>query len=156
MIKYIPEDTAVCFAELPDEVALGINLSCCPHQCIGCHSKYLQTDCGKELTRKVVDSLISTHSGITCVLFLGGDANKAALIDLSIYIRNSYNLLTGWYSGESSLDLNYYGRYFDYIKIGPYIKDLGPLRSRTTNQRLYFIERNKHPVDITDSFWHVR
>lgn len=153
MIKYVPEDTSVCFAELRDEISLGVNLSLCPHRCPGCHSSYLQTDCGEELTPEIIDDLISKHRGITCILFLGGDADKVTLVNLAKHIRNNYDLLVGWYSGESSLDLGYYGRYFDYIKVGPYIKEHGPLNSSTTNQRLYFIERNKSPIDITSSFW---
>ena len=26
---------------------------------------------------------------------------------------------------------------FDYIKVGPYVEELGPLTSKTTNQKLY-------------------
>ena len=71
------------------------------------------------------------------------------------YIKNNYSsLLVGWYSGDSELDLNYYGEFFDYIKVGPYIKELGPLNSPTTNQRLYFIDRSNgiHAIDITHLF----
>ena len=152
MLKYVPEDVSVTFAEIPDEINLCINISNCPHKCPWCHSSYLQTDCGDELTADIIDSLINKHRGITCVLFLGGDNDKHTLVSLAKHIKNNYDVLTGWYSGESSLDMNYYGMYFDYIKIGPYIKELGPLNSKTTNQRLYFIDGNKLPVDITSSF----
>lgn len=153
MIKYVPEDTSICFAELCDEISLGINLSLCPHRCQWCHSSYLQTDRGEELTTEIIDYLIKIHRGITCILFLGGDNDKTSLVSLAKHIRNNYDLLVGWYSGENELNLDYYGQFFDYIKIGPYIKELGPLNSKTTNQRLYFIERNKSPIDITSSFW---
>lgn len=156
MIKYVPEDTSVCFAELRDEISLGINISMCPHRCLGCHSPYLQTDMGEELTTSVIDDLINKHHGITCVLFMGGDGDKCTLIELAKHIRSNYDLLVGWYSGESELDLDLYSNYFDYIKVGPYIKELGPLNSPTTNQRLYFIKKcNKtvHIEDITHSFW---
>lgn len=156
MIKYIPEDTSVCFAELRDEISLGINLSCCIHRCPGCHSSYLQNDIGDELTTDILDSLIKKNQGITCVLFLGGDNDKSTLISLAKHVSNNYDLLVGWYSGESELDLNEYGKYFDYIKVGPYIKELGPLNSPTTNQRLHFIKRDKDSLiieDITSSFW---
>ena len=56
-----------------------------------------------------------------------------------------------------------YDRYFDYLKIGPYIAKHGPLNKKTTNQRLYEIEREYDPVsfecikterkDITFKFW---
>lgn len=156
MIKYIPEDTSVCFAELRDEISLGINLSLCTHRCPGCHSAYLQNDIGDELTTDILDSLIKKNQGITCVLFLGGDNDKSTLTSLAKHVSNNYDLLVGWYSGESELDLNEYGRYFDYIKVGPYIKEFGPLNSPTTNQRLYFIKRDKDNLiieDITSSFW---
>lgn len=156
MIKYVPEDTSVCFAELRDEISLGINLSLCVHRCPGCHSSYLQTDVGDELTTDILDSLIKKNQGITCVLFLGGDNDKETLKSLAKYVSNNYDLLVGWYSGESELDLNEYGMYFDYIKVGPYIKERGPLNSPTTNQRLYFIKRNSDSLfieDITSSFW---
>lgn len=157
MIKYIKEDTSVTFAEIHDEICLSINLSCCPHKCPGCHSAYLQKDIGDELNESVLDYLINKNQGITCVLFLGGDNDKESLKNLAKYISNNYDLLVGWYSGEINLDLDYYGKYFDYIKIGPYIESLGPLNSPTTNQRMYFInksDKNKVVVeDITFTFW---
>ena len=151
MIKYVPEDTSVTFAEIPDEICLCFNLSLCPHRCPGCHSSYLQTDCGEELTTETIDDLIRKHHGITCVLFLGGDGDKSTLVNFAKHIRNNYDLPVGWYSGEDSLDLSEYGEYFDYIKVGPYIKELGPLNSPTTNQRLYKLTKNSIE-DITYLF----
>ncbi len=71
---------------------------------------------------------------------------------------SSLDLKVGWYSGEYELDLNLYGKYFDYIKIGPYIEELGPLNSCNTNQRLYCINKNHNCSDIfikdiTYKFW---
>ena len=40
------------------------------------------------------------------------------------------------FSGNENLPLNELQE-FDYIKTGPYIKELGPLNSPTTNQRMY-------------------
>lgn len=148
MLKYIPEDTSVTFAEIPDQISLCINLSCCPHRCPGCHSPYLQTDIGEELTADALDKLINKNSGVTCITFMGGDNDKKSLVKLADHIKNNYNLLVGWYSGESELDINEYCMYFDYIKIGPYIKELGPLNSKTTNQRMYKIQCN-NIIDIT-------
>lgn len=157
MIKYIKEDTSVTFAEIPDEICLSINLSCCPHKCPGCHSAYLQKDIGDELNESMLDYLINKNQGITCVLFLGGDNDKERLKNLAKHVSNHYDLLIGWYSGEMNLDLNEYGRYFDYIKVGPYVKERGPLNSQSTNQRLYFINRSDSSKtiveDITSSFW---
>jgi len=41
---------------------------------------------------------------------------------------------------------------FDYIKIGPYIEEKGPLNNPNTNQRLYEKVGNNHK-DITYKFW---
>ena len=38
------------------------------------------------------------------------------------------------------------------IKLGPYIEELGPLNSKTTNQRFYKVINCKL-IDITDVFW---
>ena len=154
MIKYIKEDTSVTFAEIPDEICLCINLSNCPHRCKGCHSQYLQCDIGDVLTNDILHNLILKNDGITCIIFMGGDSDKESLKQFAKYVA-SLGLKVGWYSGESELDLNIYGNYFDYIKIGPYIKELGPLNSCTTNQRLYYINKyNSFAVkDITSMFW---
>jgi anaerobic ribonucleoside-triphosphate reductase activating protein len=42
---------------------------------------------------------------------------------------------------------------FDFIKIGPYIRHLGPLNKPTTNQRLYQQTANGEFEDITYKFW---
>jgi anaerobic ribonucleoside-triphosphate reductase activating protein len=151
MIKYVKEDTSVCFAEIREEISLGLNLSCCPHRCPGCHSPYLQTNIGNELTIDIIESLIEKNHGITCVLFMGGDNDKETLKQFGSFVK-SKNLKSAWYSGETELDLNEYRKYFDYIKVGPYIESLGPLNVKTTNQRLYQIS-NGTIEDITYTFW---
>lgn len=150
MIKYVPEDTSVTFSEIPDEICLCINISNCPHRCSGCHSAYLQTDIGVELTDDILDSLISNNEGVTCVVFMGGDSDKVSLKKFGTFVKSKW-LKSAWYSGESGLTLDNYKEYFDYIKIGPYIKELGPLNSKTTNQRMYSL--NDGVDDITYRFW---
>lgn len=151
MIKYVPEDTSVTFAEIPNEITLCINLSLCPHHCPCCHSEYLQTDIGKELTVEVIDRLLERHHGITCILFMGGDCDKQCLYELARYIKNT-GMLVGWYSGEDTLDLQQYKDIFTYIKVGSFKKEFGPLNSKTTNQKLYQIIGNEIK-DITYLFW---
>ncbi len=41
---------------------------------------------------------------------------------------------------------------FDYIKLGPYVKEKGGLRSKNTNQ-LFFQIDNGTAIDITHVFW---
>lgn len=154
MLKYIPEDVSVVFLEIPDQVCLAINLSGCPHQCPGCHSPYLRDNIGCDLTLETITNLVEEHSGITCVLFMGGDADKEYLKKLALY-ASSLGLLVAWYSGENFLDLDHYKNWFDYIKVGSYKKDLGPLNSKTTNQRLYKINNRDTLEDITYRFWNI-
>ena len=68
-------------------------------------------------------------------------------------------LKIGWYSGRDELTKDINLDWFDYIKIGHYDEDLGPLNKETTNQRLYLVQHNKIPLDnyeledITSKFW---
>ena len=160
MIKYL--DTAVVFNEVPDEVTLAIEITNCPGHCEGCHSPWLREDIGEELTPEVLNTLIDKNRGIACVCFMGEGKDPEALKKLaySIKLRNDYPYKTALYSGRCELDKDY-DRYFDYLKIGPYIEKYGPLNKETTNQRLYEIERKfgtdfaeetiRH--DITYKFW---
>ena len=157
MIKFVPEDTTVVFAEIPDEVCLALNLSQCPHHCPGCHSPYLQTDRGRILDDFTLDQLIDCNGGITCVLFMGGDGDKERLKELAdrVFLKG---LKTAWYSGEDNLDIYEYGWWFDYIKVGSYKEKLGPLNNPNTNQHLYKIGKihNQNAIiaeDITNKFW---
>lgn len=151
MLKYIPEDVSITFAEIPDEICLCVNISNCPHRCPGCHSQYLQKDIGSELTDDTLNDIVNKNNGITCVVFMGGDSDKESLKKIGAFIK-SKNLKSGWYSGESRLPIESYRGSFDYIKIGPYIKELGPLNVNTTNQRMYKLSSNDIS-DITYRFW---
>ena len=56
----------------------------------------------------------------------------------------------------NSVKMKHNLHHFDYIKMGPYIEELGPLTSRTTNQRLYEIKhkpQDNELIDITHKFW---
>lgn len=151
MLKYV--DAKVVFAEVPDEVTLAINISNCPCQCKGCHSSYLAQDIGTELTFNEVRKLIRKNSGISCIAIMGGDAEPDKINTLASFIINHYGYIkVAWYSGRQELDNNIDLCNFDYIKLGPYKEELGPLDSRTTNQRFYKVN-GKELVDITGKFW---
>ncbi len=138
----------IVFQEIPGEVTLALNLSNCPCHCPGCHSPHLAEDIGEELTTDLIDGLIDRYgSMITCVAFMGGDANPDEVAHWAEYVRP---LKTAWYSGRTSFPRN--PRALDYLKLGPYIESLGGLKSPTTNQRLYKRVGNEWQ-DITSSFW---
>lgn len=158
MIKYL--ETLVTFAEIPDEITLCINITNCPCNCKGCHSSYLSKDIGEELNNDVLDKLISDNSGISCIAFMGGDSSPKEINDLAKYVKDKYSISVAWYSGRQELSKDINLDNFDYIKLGPYIKELGPLTSKTTNQRLYQYGKlfsdytiDKCWRDITYKFW---
>ena len=158
MIKYL--ETLVTFAEIPDEITLCINITNCPCNCNGCHSSYLSKDIGEELNNDVLDKLISDNSGISCIAFMGGDSSPKEINDLAKYVKDKYPISIAWYSGRQELSKDINLDNFDYIKLGPYIKELGPLTSKTTNQRLYQYGKffsdytiDKCWRDITYKFW---
>ena len=150
MLKYV--NTMVTFSEVPDEVTLAINISNCPCQCKGCHSSYLAQDIGTELTFSELRRLIKHNSGISCIAFMGGDSEPKRIDALASFVTNHYQLKVAWYSGRQELSKEIDLQNFDAIKLGPYIEELGPLNSRTTNQRFYKVN-GKELVDITSKFW---
>lgn len=151
MLKYV--DAKVVFAEVPDEVTLAINISNCPCQCKGCHSSYLAQDIGTELTFNEVRKLIKKNSGISCIALMGGDAEPDRINTLASFIINHYDSVkVAWYSGRQELSNDIDLCNFDYIKLGPYKEEFGPLNSRTTNQRFYKVS-GRELVDITNKFW---
>ena len=157
MIKYY--NSMVVFEEIPDEITLAINITNCPCRCVNCHSKFLWEDVGTELTFEGLERLIKENDGITCVCFMGGDANPKEINDLATYISAKNmcgykSLKIGWYSGKDELSEDIDISLFDYIKLGHYDEKFGGLDKETTNQRLYKIAHDKESlIDITSKFW---
>ena len=148
MIKYVPGMTNVVLEEIPRKLALAVEISNCRGNCKGCHSPWLRTDTGVELTPQVADSLIADNFGVDCFLLLGEGNDPQALLSLAAHLRKSHpGMELALYSGREQVEKELYEA-FDYIKTGPYREECGPLNSRTTNQRLYH-----HGEDITSAFW---
>ena len=152
MLKYANFD--IVFQEVPDEVTLAINISNCPNQCVGCHSQYLWKDVGYVLDKDSLDELVEKYqSGITCVCFMGGDAEPYDVANLAMHIKNKYkDMKTAWYSGKNELPDAFHAETFDYIKTGRYEAALGALDSRTTNQRMIKRLADGRVKDITSRF----
>lgn len=156
MLKYV--DTEITFAEVPDHIALCINISNCPCHCGECHSAYLAEDIGEELSVKTLYELIDKNRGITCVSFMGGDAEPSYINLLARTIKDKYSeLKVSWYSGRQELAEEIDINNFDFIKLGPYLKECGPLNYITTNQKFYRIVHLSNDTskmyDITYKFW---
>ena len=154
MLKYTTEQ--VVFSEVPDEISLAINISNCPIHCNGCHSKELWGDIGAPLTEQAIMEMLQNYSGVTCVCFMGGDAEPVEVNKLSKWIHNFYNgiIKTAWYSGRDEWPT--FIPDFDYVKIGSYDENKGPINVKTTNQKMARIvktENNWYMDDITYKFW---
>ncbi len=153
MLKYV--NTGIVFQEIPDEVTLAINISNCPCRCPGCHSRYLWEDIGLPLDTAAIDDFVEQYgTDITCIAFMGGDGDPRGVGQLAEYIHEEHpEFHVAWYSGRIRIPSVVSVTNFDYIKIGPYIRHLGPLKEPTTNQRLYRIQPDGQMVDITERFW---
>lgn len=157
-LRYL--STAVVLQEVPDEISLAVNITGCPNRCPGCHSPELQQDIGEPLTEENLLMEIRAHDGITCVCFMGGDADPEQVRTLIRYVHE-LGLKACVYSGMKPIKAfhEYARTEAEYIKGGPYVKELGGLASSTTNQVFY--KRGEFNVDfgqyvyevVTDSFW---
>lgn len=155
MLKFVNYD--IVFQEIPDEVTLAINISNCPNHCRGCHSPYLMDDIGSLLTEDVLDQFLREYGKeITCICFMGGDSAPQDIEWFAAYLcrQNISPVKVGWYSGKQELPKPFETKWFHYIKLGPYIEQLGSLKSENTNQRLYkILEDDGKLCDITHRFW---
>ena len=168
MIKYVPEMTSVVMEDIPDRVTLAVDISNCRGNCVDGHSPFLKEDIGEELTPEIISQLVSENFGIDCFLFLGEGRDPERLMELAAHVR-ALGLVPALYSGRREVDGPYWEA-FDYIKVGPYLPEQGPLNNPETNQRLYRVlgADEKAPegsefrmrasgrrfIDITPRFWH--
>lgn len=151
MLKYV--EYAIVTDEIPNEITLAINISGCPNHCPDCHSKYLWEDTGDYLTKEELNRLIEENEGITCVCFMGGDQDPNYITTMAHLVKYEYpSIKVGWYSGKETCSSKVLVS-LDYLKLGPFIKERGPLTDPNTNQRLYTIKEGKLDKDITNMFW---
>lgn len=153
MLRYT--EAKVTFAEIPTEISLCFSISNCAGLCRDCHSPELRQDTGESLKTNILQE-IDRHPGITCVCFLGeGLRDKEAMFEWPLIVRGvkKYrpDLKVALYSGRTQVEDSMW-EIFDYIKVGPYIPECGPLDNPNTNQRLYRILHGQRE-DITHLFW---
>ena len=88
-------------------------------RCPGCHSPFLQTDVGEELTVDVIEALLADNFGVNCFLFFGEGQDDESFLDLAWYLRDNHpEIEIALYSGRNEVP-NSYWRVFNYIKLGP-------------------------------------
>lgn len=126
----------IVLQEVPGELSLAISISGCPLRCKGCHSAETRNPTyGTPFNLNSLTDLIKQHKHITCVVFYGGEWKPLELIEL-LQACKQHNLLTCLYTGfelESIPKLLL--EHLTYIKVGPYIEELGGIDSPTTNQQ---------------------
>jgi anaerobic ribonucleoside-triphosphate reductase activating protein len=152
MLKFYNYD--IVFQEIPDEVTLAVNITNCPNRCPHCHSTFLWKDVGEPFNEENASIILKDYrEAITCVSIMGGDNDPKEVNRMAEWLKKTYGVKVGWYSGRETLADGIELKNFDYIKIGPYIEALGSLKKRTTNQRLYKILPDGKREDITFRFW---
>ena len=151
MIKYA--GYSIVMQEVPDEISLALDITNCPNRCPGCHSPELQKDFGQDL-EAALPALLKAYAGrISCVCFMGEGRDYTALVHCLQMVREA-GLKTCLYSGHDQappIGLTL----LDYLKLGPYIKELGGLDSPRTNQRMWRIHHLLNglvPENITYKF----
>jgi anaerobic ribonucleoside-triphosphate reductase activating protein len=150
----------IVFREVPEEISLALNLSECPHHCDGCHSPWLWGNEGMELTIEKIDELLSLpkHKAVTCLCFMGGDNDPKAVIEMNKLVKEHDPIIkTCWYTGYTYAELEHIGCShkifeFDYVKIGPYIKELGPIDKEGSNQVMFMRTSHVSMKNITSKF----
>lgn len=148
LLKY--NGYSVVLQEVPDEVALAVNISDCPHRCEGCHSEYLWKYDGDYIKTDLQNLINKYKDMLTCVCFMGGDQDNRQLNELLGIVKHN-NLKTALYSGSDSFPPEEILSNLDYIKIGRFVKELGGLNNIKTNQKMYRKHSSGLWEDIT--FW---
>lgn len=124
----------IVYQEVPGHISLALYVCGCPLKCPGCHSPELWTeDTGTPLTADRLEALLSKyHKRISCLLFLGGEWHLTELIELLQQARR-YQLHTALYTGLEQVPPQL-ERELDFLKTGPWKRELGGLASPGTNQ----------------------
>lgn len=142
------------FVEVPGEISLTLSMTGCPGECEGCHSPHLRDEGRGDVVthRYLYEAVLGCMGNATCVTFLGGDWDPT-ISWFIVYLRSFFpELKFCLYSGLDKIDREIM-MHLDYLKLGPYVKALGPLSSPTTNQRMYVVKGGCITDDITDLFW---
>lgn len=156
-MKYL--DFEICLTEIPDEISLGIICLGCNVHCPDCHSKHTwdinSIGKGKELKVQNIYDELDKEKHITCILFFGGEWSYSFPRILEQIRKDKPSMKLALYSGntldyfKNRLDIT---NKLDYLKVGPYNKNFGGLRSPRTNQRLYEVDEGDIFTDITYKF----
>ena len=146
-------DYVISNQDIPGEKTLSILISGCDKKCINCLFPAQKRDIGTILNQKLDELLSNYHGLITCVCFMGGD-DPDTMDDIAKCLARirELGLKTAIFSGYSEpkdklLPL------LDYLKTSRCNFEGGPIKSKTTKQKLYKVLPNGELEDITYKFW---
>lgn len=152
MLHYV--EFGLSYMEVPGEAALCIYISGCSNRCVNCHYQELQqVDAGELLATYFEQILDLYHDYTTCVCFMGeGDGSEESRTEMLSCVKscNKRAYKTCLYSGRDT-NIEDWMKPFDYVKVGSYREEFGPLTSETTNQRMWMKEADRY-IDITEKF----
>lgn len=124
----------IVFQEVPDHIALAFYVCGCPLQCPGCHSPELWTEkSGFPLSIPLYQNLLDRYQHrVDCILFLGGEWHPHELLQFLKQARLR-NFKTALYTGLDDISISLKEE-LNFLKTGPWKRELGGLSSPNTNQ----------------------
>ena len=153
MLRYA--EIALSRQEVPGEVSVCVYISGCSNRCLNCHyPELMDPDYGIPLLDNIQSVTDLYLSRITCVCFMGeGNCSAESREELlsCVCIAKEKGLKCCLYSGRDT-DIEAWMYNFDFIKLGSYRAEKGPIYEEGTNQRLYKKHGNRF-MDITERFW---
>ena len=131
----------VVFQEVPNEVSLSFAIAGCTNNCKNCSWQNIKMQ-KKPLSAAVFENYLKKYKGLaSCVVFLGGDWKPRTLLN-RLKKAKEYGFKTCLYTGKNDVS-NEIKEQLDYLKVGPYIEELGGLASEKTNQKFIFLRMNR-------------
>lgn len=137
-------DYTISMQEVPGEVSLVFNILGCSRRCKGCHSPELWESDGLQL-ETYLDEIVPFYKDMISCVCLMGDGNDLSAVGKTLAnIKSVYGHKTCLYTGNDALnELHPLLRHLDYLKVGPYMQELGGLDNPSTNQRFYRVVDQK-------------
>lgn len=148
---------SVSLNEIPDKIAVAVELGNCKQHCKGCHSPWLSIqihhDCWMDLEMLMYNINKKIKQGADAIVLMGGTANGIKPDDLveTINILSHYAPV-GLYSGlPYAANIHEYLRKhakLTWLKTGEFIEEKGGMNEETTNQKFFVKEKDKW-VEVT-------
>lgn len=150
-------NVSISLNEIPDKIAIAVEIGNCKQHCRGCHSPWLsiplQHDSWMELETLMYDVHKKVKQGADAIVLMGGTANGIKPDELveAINVLSCYAPV-GLYSGlPYSANIHNYLREhakLTWLKTGEFIEEKGGLDKKDTNQK-FFVNQNGNWMEVT-------